>query len=500
MRPTPASAFAEMGRARLVAGDGAVALTGVSIDSRTVCTGDLFVALAGRRVHGADFAAAAVRGGASGVLIDEERAADVVAALSALRREREDLPKGAASSPALLTAADALAALQCAAAAYRRSLSATVVGITGSTGKTTTKDLLAAAIAPALSTVCSSRSHNNEIGVPLTLLAADSETEVVVVELAMRGLGQIRDLVHMALPSIGVVTNVGVTHFELLGSVDLIARAKGELVEELPADGLAVINGDDRHSAPLAGLTRAQVVRFGLGDACDVRAESIRLDDAGRVRFAAFLDACGGATGPIEPAAAARAIAEGVEVALPLIGRHNVYNALAALAVARRLGVDLKTAASGMSAAQPSPMRLELFEAPGDITVLADCYNASPASMTAALQTLAELSVRGRRVAVLGEMLELGALSLGEHLRVGRQAADAGVDMLVTVGEGATSIASGALKHGLPSRAWVSFRDAEGAAASIRSLLSSGDAVLVKASRAVGLERVIEALTEVMTG
>lgn len=459
MRSMTAAGFAALAHAEVARGDAAATVRGVSIDSRTVEAGDVFAALAGERAHGAAFVSDAIARGATAVLVPADRR-DIDA--------RADV--------AVIVAPDTLVALQTAAASYREGLDAVVVGITGSTGKTTTKDLLAGALGASLAVVSAEKSHNNEIGVPLTLLAADPATDVVVAELAMRGAGQIRELARIAQPRVGVVVNVGVTHFELLGSVEAIARAKGELLEELPPDGLAVVNGDDRNSAPLAGMTRARVTRFGLGDDNQVRAAEVTVGDDGLVRFVAEI---GGARAAVR---------------LPLMGRHNVYNALAALAVADELGVPLEAAAAGLAEARPSPMRMDVFGTAAGVTVVNDCYNASPASMEAALDTVASMRVDGRRVAVLGEMLELGALSVDEHIGVGKRVTDAGIALLVTVGEGARSIAAGALEHGLEEAAWVSFADAEAAAAGLGSLIRRGDTVLVKASRLVGLERVVEAL------
>lgn len=465
-----ADAFAELAGAAVIAGEAERTTTGVSIDSRTTSPGDVFVALPGERAHGAEFATAAIERGAAAVLVPKDR-----------------VGHAAPGGVPVLTASDTLVALQSAAAAYRSTLGATVVGITGSTGKTTTKDLLQGALAGSRSVVASARSHNNEIGVPLTLLGADDATDVVIVEMAMRGQGQIRELALMARPSVGVVVNVGVTHFELLGSVEAIARAKGELLEELPGDGLAVLNGDDGPSTLLVELSRARVVRFGLGDANDVRADRIEVSDDGLVAFE--VSTAGVATGESAEASAGR-----VHVELPLRGRHNVYNALAAFTVAEHLGVSPGRAAAGLAQASPSPMRLDVFKTEADVTVVDDCYNASPQSMAAALVTLKDMRVAGRRVAVLGEMLELGALSVDEHLRVGELAVEAGVKLLVTVGEQARSIAAGALRAGLGEDAWVAFQDARQAAAGVAGLIGAGDAVLVKASRLVGLERVVEAL------
>lgn len=471
MTPLALARIAEMAGARLVAGSPGLEATSVVTDSRADVEGALFVALEGPARNGAHYVAEAAAAGAVAVLVPEARLAAVETSLDVAKSQ-------AAGAPGILAADDTLAALGALANAYRAGLKAVVVGVTGSTGKTTTKDLIAAALLPSARVVASVKSHNNEIGLPLTLLAADATTDVIVAEMAMRGTGQIAELARMARPMIGVVTNVGVTHFELLGSVDAIANAKGELLEALPSDGTAVINGDDRHSPILAGLTRAEVVRFGLSEDNDFVGEQISLAADGSVAFTA------------------RSGDETARVTLPFFGRHNVYNALAALAVAGRLGVGLGPAARGLGQASLSPMRMHVFTTDAGVTVIDDCYNANPTSMAAALDSLREMAAEGRRVAVLGEMAELGPLSVNEHIVVGERAVRAGVDLLITVGPGADPIGSGATQAGLGRDAIVPFADAETAAAGAGELVRPGDTVLVKASRAVGLERVVEALAQ----
>lgn len=477
MMPLSMGRIAEMAGARLVAGPPDLEVTSVVTDSREVAEGVLFVALEGPARNGADYVAEAASGGVGALLVPEARLAAVEAALRAAGGAGS-AARQAFGPPAILAADDTLAALGALAGAYRAGLGAVVVGVTGSTGKTTTKDLIAAALSPSIRVVASVKSHNNEIGLPLTLLAADPSTDVIVAEMAMRGTGQIAELARMARPRIGVVTNVGVTHFELLGSLDAIANAKGELLEALPQDGTAIINGDDRHSPMLAGLTKAEVVRFGLAEDNDIIGEEISLAEDGSVAFTA------------------RSGGETARVTLPFFGRHNVYNALAALAVAGRLGVGLGPASRGLGQASLSPMRMHVFTTDAGVTVIDDCYNANPTSMAAALDSLREMPAEGRRVAVLGEMAELGSLSVNEHIAVGEHAVRAGVELLVTVGPGADPIGSGAMKAGLTRDATVPFADAESAAAAAGDLVRPGDIVLVKASRAVGLERVVEVLAQ----
>lgn len=469
MNALTAHEIAEMAGARVHVGDPSVSATGAAIDSRQVESGDLFVALPGQAAHGAQYAADAVERGAAVLLLPENPEVLGAPGVGAPTQ-------GGVGRPTVLAARDTLDALQRLAAAYRHKLEATVVGVTGSTGKTTTKDFIAAALARSKRTVASDRSHNNEIGVPLTILAADSDTDVMVVEMAMRGPGQIAELAQIARPDIGVVTNVGVTHIQLLGSQEAIADAKGELLRDLPETGVAIVNGDDLFSAHLAGLTRARVLRYGLAGENDLVGKDVAVGPSGLVTFVAATTT------------------SSTPVILPVPGRHNVYNALAALAVAREVGVALDVAAAGLAVARLSPMRMDVFRTADGITVINDCYNANPTSMRAALAVLAELPAAGRRVAVLGEMLELGDRCAMEHEIVGRIVAEQGVDLLITVGRGARVVADTAMGLGLKQSAWREFDDAVSAAEAIAELLSADDIVLVKGSRAVGLECVVEAV------
>jgi UDP-N-acetylmuramoyl-tripeptide--D-alanyl-D-alanine ligase len=461
VRPTTVADVAQMAVAA-VRGREDRLVTGVATDSRAVLPGDLFVALPGTRAHGAEFAGEAAARGAAAILVDAAHEQEASAASS----------DGGVGPTPVLVSDDALAALGRLAGSYRSTLPAKVVGITGSTGKTTTKDMLAAALS-SLSVVASEKSQNNDIGAPLTLLAATPETDVIVVEMAMRGPGQIRRLARMAAPEVGIVTNVGVTHFELLGSREAIADAKAELLEELPDEGVAILNGDDDFLAHLRSRTRAKVITYGLDPRSDIVAAEIRTTDRGRVTFLAR-NGMGQAA-----------------VELPVPGRHNAYNALAALAAAKWLGLDLEQAAKGLASVELSPMRMEVFTTPDSVTVVNDTYNANPTSMAAALDVLADLAPQGgRRVAVLGTMSELGGLSGQEHASIGRKVRDLGVELLITVGGEARVIGEAAAAAGGPE--WVHVGDAEEAAADVPGRLKAGDTVLVKGSRSVGLERVVE--------
>jgi UDP-N-acetylmuramoyl-tripeptide--D-alanyl-D-alanine ligase len=399
----------------------------VVIDSRDVGPGDLFVGLTGGNVDGGRFAAQALSAGAWGVLVAPEHADAARCALPGV----------------LLAAEEPLAALGRLATAWRRSLRAQVIGITGSTGKTSTKDVLAAMLAPHRRVVATAQNLNTEIGLPLTVLGAPPGTEVLVLEMAMRGPGQIAELAAIAEPDAGVIVNVGPVHLELLGSVEAIAAAKAELIAGLAPGGTAVVPARE----PLL--------------------EPHRRDDVRMVTF--------GPGGDVAELPAA--------LEVPFTSAHMRRNALAAVAAARAVGVEPE----GRLNVALSDMRGQRIELPGRVVVVNDCYNANPMSMRAALDDLAA-SASGRRVAVLGDMLELGPAERGFHEEIGAHARTSGVDVLVAVGPLAEHIAAGfgTQAHRVP--------DARAASALVPGLLEPGDTVLVKASRGVGLEVVAQAL------
>jgi UDP-N-acetylmuramoyl-tripeptide--D-alanyl-D-alanine ligase len=398
------------------------------VDSRSVSAGDLFVGLPGERVDGGRFAAQALAAGAWGVLVAPDHAEAARCAMPGV----------------LLAAPDPLAALGRLARAWRRELACPVVGITGSVGKTSTKDLLAAMLAPARRTIANRENWNTEIGLPLTVLAAPAATEVLVLEMGMRGPGQVAELAAIAEPDVGVITSVGPVHLELMGSLEAIAAAKAELIAALPHGGTAVVPAGE---ALLEPYLRADVSTVTFGPGGDV------------------------ATLP-------------GGLAIGLEAEHMRRNALAALAAARALGVE----PSGEVEVELSSLRGQRTRLPGGVVVIDDCYNANPMSMQAALADLAA-TARGRRVAVLGDMLELGPDERRFHAELGHRARDAGVDVLVTVGPLAAE--AGAALTGGEVHAVASAAEA---AALVPGLLRPGDTVLVKGSRGVGLEVVAEAL------
>lgn len=431
--------------------DDAVVVTGVQTDSRQVGPGDLYVARVGARHDGADFASQAVAAGAVGVVA------------------RHPIPR----IPTLVVS-DPDAALAALARTVRERSDAMVVAITGSVGKTTTKDFVAAACRGNLDVVAAHGSFNNEVGVPLTVTRLTADTRVLVTELGARGPGQVAALAGWLAPDVAVVTAVAEVHLSEFGDIEAIAATKGELVEALAPTGLAVLNEDDIRVRAMANRTRASVLGWSaMGrPSSQVRARNVALDAVGRARFTA--ETPWGTT----------------SIHLPIIGRHHVGNALAALAVAAHAGVPVDRAAAGLASAQVSTGRARLVNL-DDATVVDDSYNANPTSVAAALDTLATMEVRGRRVAVLGVMAEIGPRHAAEHRRIGRLAASV-VDHLVVVGDQAAGLAAGAGDAGLGSVVQVD--DAASAAAAVG--LGPGDVVLVKASRVAGLEDVVRLLQE----
>lgn len=447
MRDWSAERVAQAAGARLAApppaGADASGPRRVTIDSRDVAAGDLFVGLPGETHDGGRFAAQALAAGAWGALVAPRHAEDA---------------RGAGG--AVLAAEDPLQALQALARAWRRELGAQTIAITGSTGKTSTKDILAALLAPHRRTFVSRGNFNTEIGLPLELLAAPAGTEALVLEMGMRGPGQIAELAAIAEPDVGVIVNVGPAHLELLGSVEAIAAAKAELIADLHDAATAVIPAGEPLLDP---HRRADIATVTFGPGGDVRLAG--QDGTGRVE----IDAQG----------------ERIELTLDFHQTHLRGNLLAAVAAARAIGVR----PGGAVTVAFSGRRGDRHLLANGITVIDDCYNANPMSMRAALDDLAATAGEGRRVAVLGDMLELGPASPRFHSEIGAHAAAAGVEVLVAVGprSAATAEAFGAAHV---------VADAAAAAELVPGLLRSGDTVLVKASRGVGLERVTEALAD----
>jgi UDP-N-acetylmuramoyl-tripeptide--D-alanyl-D-alanine ligase len=452
MKPRRMTSVARATGGRLVGDD--VEVRGAATDSREVRPGDLFVAVPGERVDGHHHVGDAFARGAAGGLVS--------------RPDRFDGP--------VVVVDEARGALLRLAGDERASSDAEVVGITGSTGKTSAKDLTAAILATRFRTAASPRSFNTEVGVPLTLLNAPGDAEVVVCEMGSRGRGHIAALCEVARPRIGAVTNVGRAHLEMFGSPQAVADAKAELVEALPRDGVAVLNGDDPAVTGFDGRTRARVIRFGTGPDADVRAEDVALDPLGR------------------PAFTLRAGAASERVELSVSGEHMVWNALAAAAIGLTLGLSAGECAAGLKEARVSAWRMEVVQGADGLNIINDAYNANPTSMAAALKAARWIAGQGRCLAVLGEMAELGATSDEEHERVGQLVARLGIDRLIVIGHRAEYIGVGAAREGVEPERIIACHTLAEAETAVRASARPGDVVLVKGSRVAGLERLVEAL------
>jgi UDP-N-acetylmuramoyl-tripeptide--D-alanyl-D-alanine ligase len=443
-------------------------IRGAAVDSRLVTPGQLFVALPGERTDGHRFLADAAVAGAAALVASRPVPEAVLDALGDVT---------------VLAVPDGLVALAAIATGWRTRFDPLVVGVTGSIAKTSTKEAVAAVLATSYRTLRNEGNLNNEIGLPLTLLRLGPDHRAAVLEMGMYAGGEIAELAHMARPKIGVVTAVHGVHMSRMGSLAAIEQAKGELVEALPSDGTAVLNQDDRRVRRMADRTAARVLTYGLSSEADVTAEEITSAGFEGMRFTLRLPARGGR--PVR-----------IPARIPGLGKLSVHNALAGAAVGHAAGIQpariVHALAGGWSAAhRGQAVRL------GRVVLIDDSYNASPPSVTAALDMLAGLP--GRRVAVLGEMLELGKGAVTGHKEVGTAAA-ATVDLLVTVGPGAAGIAAGAKAAGLDSSRILEARDREAALDLLRVRLRDGDVVLVKASRGVELDVLVEGLTAELTG
>ena len=437
---------------------GPVTVTGPAfLDSRTVEPGGLFVAVAGEHVDGHDYAAGAVASGAAAVLASR--------------------PVGV---PAVLVDDPVTALGRLARHVLDRVADVTVLAVTGSQGKTGTKDHLAHVVAGLGPTVATTGNHNNELGVPLTVLGVTEETRYLVVEMGARGIGHVAELCRIAPPHVSAVINVGTAHVGEFGSRANIAAAKGEIIEALPASGTAVLNADDEYTSVMGPRTSARVLTFGTDG--DVTARGVRLDALGHPTFEIAYD---GRTAP---------------VTLQQIGTHQVANALAAAAMALGAGADLDLVAERLSSepASSSRWRMEPHVRADGLLVVNDAYNANPESMRSAVETLAHLGEarQGRTVAVLGDMFELGETSEAGHRSVGTVVAERGIDLLVTVGEQAAHIAAAAREHGGWSGEAIVTASRDEALTRVRENVAASDVVLVKASRGVALEHLVDDLLE----
>jgi UDP-N-acetylmuramoyl-tripeptide--D-alanyl-D-alanine ligase len=435
-------------------------------DSREVRAGDLFIALQGERFDGHEFVPDALRRHAVGAVVQSQY------------RLPRDKP-GRGPAPLLIGVGDPLTAFQQLASHHRSRFGIPVVAVTGSNGKTTTKDMVAAVLAERWRTLKTEGNLNNRIGVPMTLLRLMPRHEAAVIEMGVDAKGQTARLCETARPTVGIITNIGPDHLEFFGTLDASADAKGELLDHLPEDGAAVLNADDAYFTYLASRARCRVVSFGFSKTAQVRGEPVAEAGGRGAGLRLWLP------GQSQPSVAH----------LLIQGRHNLANALAAAAVGYVLGMSGAAIARGLARFRPADMRSQVVQRKG-ITIINDCYNANPASMKAALDLLKEVGNGHRTVAVLGDMLELGPAATELHREVGAHAAARGLACLVACGGLGQGIAEGARAAGMSAAQVREAHDAAEAAAFVKSIIRAGDVVLVKGSRGMKMERVVDALTK----
>lgn len=451
-------------RADRIGGERHHGFSGISIDSRTVAKNELFVAIEGDTHDGHRFAADAIEKGASGLILRREKAGELP--ISEWRRR----------SVACFAVADTTDALGRLAAWHRNRCGARVIAITGTNGKTTTRALTAGVMAQTHAILATRGNFNNEIGLPLTLFRLEPRHEWAVLELGMNHPGEIRRLARICRPDSAVITNIGPAHLSGLGTVEAVMHAKTELLEEMTSEATSVLNADDAFIDAMAAKAPGPVCLFGTGERADVRARSLRITDDG-CRFELMLPG------------------ETVDVRLRIPGRFMVANALAAAAVGHVAGVTGERIRQGLESVTPEKGRMILVSTPRQISFIDDTYNANPASMKAALQTLAAMSEKGRKIAVLGDMLELGEHSETLHRQVGAAAAELGIRRLYATGAFAVSVAEGAVSAGMPG-AHVHCGTKDALLEALTRDLSPGDQVLVKGSRGMKMETLLGALKE----
>ncbi len=438
----------------LEAGELDAILTGISTDSRRISHGCLFIPLKGENFDGHDYLSAAFENGAAAALT---------------QKETPCFP-----GKVMIRVNDTLKALHDLASYYRRRFDIPFVGITGSVGKTSTKEMIAFALGTKYNILKNEGNLNNEIGVPLTIFRLEPEHEAAVVEMGMSGFGEIRALTSIVRPQVGIITNIGLSHIEMLGSRQNILKAKLELLEGLQPDGLLILNGDDVMLSGVKDLLDVRTASYGLEENTDYQAYNIRSRGESGVDFGITLDN------------------KEYMVHVPAPGVHNVYNALAALAAGRELHIPTEELIRGIADYSPGKMRLNVIKSNG-LTILNDAYNSSPQSVKAALDVLDEIKAN-RRIAVLGDMLELGEWSAQAHTETGVYASHSQTDMIVTVGTAAANIVNGAVGAGFPSNGAVALKDNAEAISYLKDIICEDDAILVKGSRGMMMEEIVNAL------
>ena len=449
---------------KLLQGTEKTIFRGISTDSRTLAEGELFIALKGCRFDGHSFALEALERKAGGVVIEEDKVRDI--------RWNGYRPR------AVIAVKDTLRALGDIARDRRRKYRTPVVAVTGSNGKTTTKEMISECLEPTFPILKTEGNLNNLIGLPLTLLNLTEKERVVVLEMGMNAPGEIRRLTEIAEPDVGLITNIEKAHLEGMGDLEKIKEEKGELFLRMRQDGSIIVNRDDPRVVDLAERFLGQKITFGIHHPADVMAKEIHLRGSEGTSFILIFEG------------------EEMEVHLPLLGRHFVPNALSAIAVASLFGIELEKAKGALRNFLSFPMRMEFIPLKGGINLINDAYNANPRSMELALETVAEMKKRGRAVAVLGDMLELGDFAEEAHREIGKKVKECSIDLLVALGEEAPILIESAVRHGLePEKAIVAETHLE-VLSILEQMIREGDWILVKGSRRMAMEKVVQGLTE----
>jgi len=447
---------------RLLQGKEKTSFRGISTDSRTVAEGELFIALKGERFDGHQFAIEALKKRAGGVIIEEDKVRDI--------RWNGYRPS------AVIAVKDALHALGDIARERRRKFGTPVVALTGSNGKTTTKEMISVSLEAAFPVLKTKGNLNNLIGLPLTLLNLTEQERIVVLEMGMNVPGEIRRLTEIAEPDVGLITNIEGVHLEGMGSLERVREEKGELFRRMRQDGTILVNQDDPRVIDLASEFHGQKITFGIDHPAEVMAKEIRLQDVGGTSFTLMME---GVT---------------LEITLPFLGGHFVSNALSAIAAASLFGIELEKVKEALEHLSPSPMRMEILHPQEGVTLINDAYNANPRSMELALEVLSQMKGKGRGIAVLGDMLELGEYSVEAHQHIGERIGELSIDFLLALGEEAPVLVESAMRHGLDSEKARIVESHTEAISMLKKMARDGDWILVKGSRRMGMEKIAEGL------
>lgn len=436
---------------KLLSGYADTKISNISIDTRTIQPNDLFVAIKGKNLDGHKFVAEAITKGAIGVIIAKGK----IKAKNSISIQVNDTTKALANI----------------AGYYRKRFNPLVIAVTGSNGKTTTKEMIASIISRRMQITKAKGSYNNDIGVPLTILEMNSQTQALILEIEMNILGETRRLAQIAKPKIGVITNIGDTHLEFLGNKENVLKEKTELIESLGPEGISILNADDECLRHISALPQA--VTFGISNQADVFASKItdRADQGSH-----FL------------------LNGKYRVRLPVPGKHNIYNALAAIATSLAAGLDYADIIPGIEQFKPASMRLEILRIK-DLLIVNDAYNANPQSMTAALETFTKIATDGRRIAIFGDMLELGKLSQTFHYNLGKEAAES-MDIIIAIGKFSKSVVDGAISSGMNQNNLFKCNNNQAALTKLIDIIKPKDKILIKGSRAIRLEEIVKGIKD----